>query len=115
MHPEPEPNFEIYDNFFPVLSDDGILQIDSLPMRWCNLIVKGAVKLGRSLNEAPKYSRWLSEVGFENIMIKLYKWPINCWLKDPKFKELGVWMLTAMDGGLEGLCLAAFTRALGWT
>ena len=114
-HLEPGGYFEIHDNLFPVLCDDGTLPVDSALVRWCNLMVEGAAKLGRSLNEAPNYAGWLSEAGFENVTTKLYKWPINRWPKDPKFKELGAWTLTAMDGGLEGLCLAVFTRALGWT
>ena len=44
-----------------------------------------------------------------------YKWPSNTWPKDKKLKELGLWGLENVSGGLEGLSLALFTRVLGWT
>jgi hypothetical protein len=57
----------------------------------------------------------LEEAGFEGVVEKQYKWPINRWPRDPKFKELGLWTFACLDGGLEGLTLALYTRGLGMT
>jgi hypothetical protein len=62
-----------------------------------------------------KYKEWLANAGFVDIVEKKYKWPANRWPKDKKYKELGAWSLTALDGGLEGLTLALFTRGLSWS
>ena len=35
--------------------------------------------------------------------------------KDPAYKELGMWVLTNFSDMLDGLSLAHFTRALGWS
>lgn len=63
----------------------------------------------------PHYPTWLKDAGFEDVQTKVFKWPINRWPKDPGYKELGWWTLTAMDSGLEGLSMAVCTRGLGWT
>jgi hypothetical protein len=84
-------------------------------MQWCDYIVDGAAKLGRSADTVFRYKELMADAGFVDIVEKRYKWPTNRWPRDPKYKELGQWSLTALDGGLEGLCMAVFTRALGWS
>jgi hypothetical protein len=111
---EPGGYFELHDNVFPPISDDRSLAEDSPIVNWCNLMTEGAAKLGRSINDALKYHDWMIDAGFEDVTTKIYKWPINRWPKDPHYKELGAWTLTAMDTGLEGLCMAVFTRAHEW-
>ncbi|KAK4233412.1 hypothetical protein C8A03DRAFT_38877 [Achaetomium macrosporum] len=45
----------------------------------------------------------------------LPKWPINAWPKDVRYKEIGMWSEQNFCGGLYGLSVALFTRALGWS
>ena len=44
-----------------------------------------------------------------------FEWPLNEWPKDPHYKELGAWTRENLNGGVEGLIMALFTRYLGWT
>ncbi|GKT46155.1 putative methyltransferase tdiE [Colletotrichum spaethianum] len=57
----------------------------------------------------------MEEVGFVDVTIVPFKWPIGPWAKDPHYKELGSWALENSFEGLEAWSMAAFTRALGWT
>ncbi len=78
-------------------------------------MAEGAEKLGRPLDQVAKYPQWLAEAGFTDIKTESFRWPTNRWPKDKKFKEIGAWALTALDGGLEGLSMAICTRGLGWS
>ena len=53
--------------------------------------------------------------GFEDVVQQQFMWPENTWPKDKKLKEIGQWTLANMDGGLEDISMALFTRGLGWT
>ena len=77
--------------------------------------MEASAKAGRVANTALYYKQQLSDAGFTNINQEIYKWPQNCWPKDKKFKELGMWVLEDLGGGLEGLSVALFTRVLGWS
>lgn len=70
---------------------------------------------GRGADTAVHYKQQLADAGFTNINQTIYRWPQNRWPKDKKFKELGMWVLEDLGGGLEGLSLALFTRVLGWS
>lgn len=72
-------------------------------------------KLGRALDSAEDNDSKLTEAGFVNVTKSIYKWPINTWPKDPKFKEIGAWNIENVVGGLSGLSMLLFTRVLGWT
>jgi hypothetical protein len=112
---EPGGYFEVHDGCFPVKSDDETIPKDCALLSWCDLIVEGTANLGRPVDTVYKYHELMANAGFVDIVQRRFKWPTNRWPKDPKFKEIGAWSLTALDGGLEGLSLAVFTRGLGWT
>lgn len=57
----------------------------------------------------------MTEIGFVDIKEVLFKWPINRWPREKRFKELGEWSRLNTDDLLEGLSMALFTRCLGWT
>ncbi|KAI8710481.1 hypothetical protein NCS52_01565100 [Fusarium sp. LHS14.1] len=57
----------------------------------------------------------MAEVGFTNIVATRFKWPINRWAKDKKYKELGAWNNENTSIALESLTMAPFTRGLGWS
>jgi len=42
------------------------------------------------------------------------KWPSNGWPKNKVQKTLGLWQGENLASGIEGFCLALFTRILGW-
>ena len=56
----------------------------------------------------------MEKVGFVDVTEKRFKWPLNTWPKDPKLKELGMWV---RDNMMEILSAAKklFTAGLGWS
>ncbi|KAH7366968.1 S-adenosyl-L-methionine-dependent methyltransferase [Plectosphaerella cucumerina] len=106
--------FEIVDMGTPS-SDDGSLPEDSFIMQWSKNMLKAASIIGRSLDTVAAQPEFLREAGFTNIQKAVYKWPINSWPKDPKYKEIGVWSHENMSGGLQAFSLALFTRVLNWS
>ncbi|KAG0646367.1 putative methyltransferase tdiE [Hyphodiscus hymeniophilus] len=71
--------------------------------------------LQRPLNSAKFCKDLLISTGFVGVVETQYKWPMNRWPKDPKYKELGMWAHENISAGLQGLSLALFTRGLGWS
>jgi len=106
---------EMVDCLFPIQADDESLHADHTIMKWANLLVEGSEKLGRSLTDAKQHKQRLLEAGFINVEEKMFKWPTNTWPKDRKHKEVGLWTLANIDGGLEGLSMALLTRGCGWS
>lgn len=99
----------------PVASDDGTLRPEHKLWAMSAMTVDAAAKLGRPIGLAAGYADMFARAGFEDVELRLFKWPSNQWPRDPKFKTLGLWNLANIDGGLEGLTLALFTRGLGLT
>ncbi|KAK2063557.1 methyltransferase domain-containing protein [Colletotrichum caudatum] len=98
----------------PARSDDGTLTEDLALSQWCELLSKGTAALGTPFGAAPKYKEQLREAGFVNVNEVIFKWPTNEWARHPRHKELGTWSYENAMMGLEGLCLAIFTRVLQW-
>lgn len=80
---------ELADITFPTQSDDGTLAPDSPLMQWNEHVIKAGHTLNHSIEEAKKYKRMMLDAGFINVSEKLYKWPINAWPRDTKYKEIG--------------------------
>ena len=55
----------------------------------------------------------ISEAGFVDVVEKRFKWPIGPWSSDAKLKEIGRWNLLNWEEGMEGWCMAPYTRVLG--
>ncbi|CAI4220169.1 unnamed protein product [Parascedosporium putredinis] len=114
-HTAPGGYVELMDAIYPVESDDGTLTEDSAVYRWNKLLTEAAAKANRRLDEGRNHRQNLIDAGFQNVTETRYKWPINTWPKDPKFKDLGAWTLENFLQGVQGFTLALFTRVLGWT
>ncbi|CAG7562055.1 unnamed protein product [Fusarium equiseti] len=118
---------KIYDNLTPggwveiqeidvmARSDDGTLKPDSAITKWCKLLVEASVKLKQPYQSLHLFKDILSEAGFTEIVDMRFKWPINHWPKDKKYKELGVWHHENAANALESVTMAPITRAFGWT
>ncbi|KAK3985306.1 Phosphoethanolamine N-methyltransferase 1 [Cladorrhinum sp. PSN332] len=106
---------ELDDITFPALSDDGTLKPDSALQKWNDHVIEAGHVVGHSIESAKEYKKLMIEAGFVNVQEKLYKWPTNSWAKDKKFKEIGMWTEENFCGGIYGLSVALFTRALGWS
>ncbi|KEZ39585.1 hypothetical protein SAPIO_CDS9496 [Scedosporium apiospermum] len=106
---------ELMDATYPVDCDDETLTPENSVFEWNRLLCKAAASVGKPLDEAFRYKKHLIDAGFVNVTETRYKWPMNSWPKDPKYKELGSWTLENIMEGLQGISLALFTRVLGWT
>lgn len=112
---EPGGWFEMQDIVLPYASDDGTLNQESELAKLGNLFCETSSLMGRPIDVPLKYKAMMEKAGFENIVERRFKWPLNSWPKDAYYKEIGAWTFANLDGGLEGLTLALFTRALKWS
>ena len=81
---------EVSDVCFPILCDDDSMKPDSTLYVWSELQREAAAKIGRNLDSAKQYKSEMERVGFTDIVLTKYTWPLNRWPKDPKYKELGM-------------------------
>ncbi|KAK1973060.1 methyltransferase domain-containing protein [Colletotrichum sublineola] len=99
---------------FPT-SDDGTLTEDHALLKWCHLLQSASEKLGRPYISPPSIKTLLTEAGFVDVSLSLFKSSSNSWPKDPKYKELGIMGHENMLAGIEGFTMASLTRAFDWT
>ncbi|RMJ06634.1 hypothetical protein CDV36_013774 [Fusarium kuroshium] len=109
---EPGGWLEVIDPTFPAKSDDGTLKPTSPLNKWDELTCKGALNLGRPFDEGVNHEKRLKEQGFINVTRKTFKWPINTWPKDPKYKEIGLWTLANIERNLEAISTILLARGL---
>ncbi|KAF4964267.1 hypothetical protein FSARC_7822 [Fusarium sarcochroum] len=112
---EPGGYLEMQDLTYPIACDDGTLPPDSELVRSGLLSIEASAKAQRAIDIAPKHKSFLEKAGFIDVVEKRIKWPLNDWPKDEHYKELGKWVYTNVETGLEALLLGLFTRFLGWT
>ncbi|KAK4545871.1 hypothetical protein LTR36_002435 [Oleoguttula mirabilis] len=113
---EPGGWIEIQDYGLPVKSADGTHEGTNI-LKWGELLCEASSKLGRPLGSdcSDYYVQRMHDAGFVDVQQKVFMWPSNSWPKDPFMKELGRWNQINILDGLEGFCLALFTRGLGWS
>jgi hypothetical protein len=78
-------------------------------------LVEASEKLGRPLNSCTKYKQQLADAGFVNIVETQFKWPMNTWPKDNKYKNVGAWAAENFSQGVQAVSLMLFTNVLGWS
>ncbi|ESU14203.1 hypothetical protein FGSG_13239 [Fusarium graminearum PH-1] len=106
---------EIQEADLNLQSDDGTLKPDNVMLKSLRLLTEASVTFGRPYQDIPPLADIMKEVGFVDVVVKQFKWPINGWPKDKKDKLLGEWSLINMASGLEAFTMAPLTRAHGWT
>jgi hypothetical protein len=117
----------VWENAFKALRPGGILELQDvqMPLRyidstgegtamklWNERFMAGALALGRDFTKVAKYKKVLEEVGFVDVVEKLYCWPLGTWAKGKKMKTLGAWCREDCIAGLHGASALIFTRAL---
>ena len=112
---EPGGWLELQDYGLPVRSHDGT-HLGTNILKWGELLCEAGRKTGRLMGSdiCDQYENMMREAGFVDVQQRMFMWPTNGWPKDPFMKELGRWNQINCLEGLEGFCLALFTRALGW-
>ncbi|KAL0943742.1 methyltransferase domain-containing protein [Colletotrichum truncatum] len=106
--------FELFESGSGLRADDDTLKEDSVIVTSGKLFNEALAKLGRPFQEIPELVDIMNEIGFVDIVVTKYKWPMNQWPKDPTHKLIGAWSLQNNLDGIEGWFMAGFTRALGW-
>ncbi|KAI3549743.1 hypothetical protein CABS03_08068 [Colletotrichum abscissum] len=114
-HLEPGGYLEIQEADLHPHCDDGTLKPDHAMTKWLKLLGEAMEIFGRPFVDIPGLVAVMEEVGFVDVTIETYKWPINEWPKDPHYKEIGTWTHANFMEGLEAWTLAPYTRALNWT
>ncbi|CAI0652723.1 unnamed protein product [Colletotrichum noveboracense] len=97
------------------LSDDGTLPADSALVRFTELLRGAAEKFGRVFIDVKELKAIMIEVGFEDVTLSRYKWPVNTWPKDPHYREIGAYNYENVMDAVDGLAMAPLTRAYEWT
>jgi metalloendopeptidase OMA1, mitochondrial len=115
---------QMYDNLAPggwaesqefncmAYCDDGTMNPAGPMMRWFKDMNKASVLAKRPLSTAHLLRRWYEQVGFVDVVEKVFKVPMNAWAKDEKYKLLGRYWEQNMLEGLSGFCVALFTKVL---
>jgi hypothetical protein len=78
-------------------------------------MLEASLILKRPLNTCGRAKHDLAASGFVDIVEIPFRWPMNRWPKDMKYKELGMWTQENFVTGLEAMSLVLFTRGLGWS
>jgi hypothetical protein len=118
----------VWENAFKALRPGGILEIQDvqLPLKyvdssgegtalklWNDRFMAGALALGRDFAKVAKYKAVLEEVGFVNVVEKLYVWPLGTWARGKTMKTLGAWFREDSLSGLHGGSSIILTRGCG--
>jgi hypothetical protein len=82
---------------------------------WNERFMAGALALGRDFTKAAKYKAVLKEVGFVDVVEKLYVWPMGTWARGQTMKTLGAWFREDSLRGLHGGSSIILTRGCGMT
>lgn len=106
---------EVQDIQFPLHCDDNTMPANSALKRWSDLMVEAGVKSGFQLTTCERAGDMLHATGFVDIVRIPYKWPINEWPREAKWKEVGRRTAVNFRDGLEAIMMALFTRFMGWT
>ncbi|KAK1979115.1 S-adenosyl-L-methionine-dependent methyltransferase [Colletotrichum cereale] len=106
---------ELQEGDFTFESDDGTLTSEQPLSEFGRLIREAAGKFGRPFVHCPELKSHLLDVGFEDVVIKKFKWPSNPWPKDPYYRRIGEWNYHNFVDAAEAMALAPLTRGHGWT
>ncbi|KAK0381582.1 hypothetical protein CLIM01_01058 [Colletotrichum limetticola] len=106
---------ELLENQVDPVSDDNTLPKDSSIHEYVNLIRSGSEKMGRVFIDVSTLKSLVLEAGFVDVELRIFKWPINGWPKDEKYKKLGLWCYENFSSALEAVCMALLTRVHCWT
>ncbi|GKT40041.1 putative methyltransferase tdiE [Colletotrichum spaethianum] len=106
---------EVFEGHIRPECDDGTLTPEHALSKWVDKIEECGKIFGRLWTDVPSLAPMMKEIGFVDVTIAKYKWPISPWAKDQHYRELGSWCQENFMEGLEGFTMAPFTRGLGWT
>ncbi|KAI1184881.1 S-adenosyl-L-methionine-dependent methyltransferase [Nemania serpens] len=81
---------------------------------WCDQLMEAARLAGRDWGVATRYAQMLGEVGFVDVTERREAIALSPWVKGPHNKHLSLLLQHDVLNMLEAVCMALFTRVLGW-
>lgn len=113
---KPGGYFEHHDNSTAYQSDDGSVAEDSPMGQWTKVFWEGGKKFGRTFRivEDDIQRKCMEEAGFVDIEIRDFKCPVGPWPKDPRQKQMGMYVRMILDADLEGEYLEFLLSAIGF-
>ncbi|KAF6785947.1 methyltransferase domain-containing protein [Colletotrichum sojae] len=106
---------ELNDMDLVPVADDDTLKPDSKMIKGVSLLQEALEKIGREYQKISDLEPVLIEAGFTDVTLQKFKWPLNPWPKEWRYRELGIWNNQNLNDCLEGVYLAPLTRILDWT
>ncbi|KAK2055732.1 S-adenosyl-L-methionine-dependent methyltransferase [Colletotrichum caudatum] len=106
---------ELQEGEFTFESDDGTLTPEQPLSEFARLIREATEKFGRRFVPLPELEPLMAEAGFEDVVVKKFKWPSNPWPKDPHLRRIGEWNYHNFVDAAEAMALAPLTRGHDWT
>ncbi|PNP61702.1 hypothetical protein FNYG_13563 [Fusarium nygamai] len=84
--------------------------------RWNRVFQEAGEKMGKTFKIAigSRMRDFMDDVGFVDVTERKFRLPMSAWGLDPKLKEIGQFVQTFVDGGLEGFGLYLLTQVMGW-
>lgn len=68
---------------------------------WSHYIIMGGATVGRDMTKAKYFKDYLVEAGFVDVRERIFPMPGSPWTKDPKMKQLGMFLGTAIWEALD--------------
>jgi hypothetical protein len=88
---------------------------DYAMLRFTNLMRQAMAVFGVNIVGPSRYASQLRDAGFEQVDEQIMKLPVGVWPRDRRMKVVGLYNRAVIYDGLQGIAMAPFTRALGWT
>jgi hypothetical protein len=95
--------------------DPGVTAKNSPLIRWSELFIEAAGKIGLDATGPSHFTPKLRNAGFVDANLKMCKWPVGKWAKGEKYKLLGRFVYEDLMDWLPSSSLGLFTRILKWT
>jgi hypothetical protein len=99
---------------FPAKCTDPEQTANSQFIKWGFHGMEAASRAGLDLQAPLSWPQQLRDIGFVDIHVKWYNWPIGPWAKNKKNKTLGKYTLANFNEAISAPN-ALFTRVLGWS
>ncbi|KAI0405519.1 S-adenosyl-L-methionine-dependent methyltransferase [Xylaria palmicola] len=81
---------------------------------WCERLMEAAALAGRDWGVATRYAAMLGEIGFVEVTERREAIALSPWVKGTHNKHLSLLLQHDVLNMLEPMCMALFTRVLGW-
>ena len=103
---------EMQDCIMPIRSVDDTYQ-GSITNKWQSLILEGANKLGRDMEQVKNYKSYMEKAGFVDVQETHFQWPLGPWATDRRLKAIGVLFREDMNQVVDGFGKSLLGEGLG--